>query len=389
MDFHLLKRNSKDIEYILIIVLLLISVLSSVTVYSVVIQRPDLGIGYFKKEIIYQVVGYAMMFSFMLLDYHTLRKLKWFIYGFNILTLVIVFRFPNAVHGAASWIPLPGGFQFQPSEFAKLGLIILLADVMATEDEKEVPNRGIKPLLVMFFYMIVPFVLTLKEPALGQALVFLAIYACMVIPFVNKKILATILSVGFVCMTAIVLAKFVYPDQIIHFMKQHHMTSYQMTRIITFLDPKKVSYDASMQVVQAQTAIGSGQLFGEGLLQGILTNGRFVPEQQTDMIFSALAEQFGFIGSTALIVLFLVMFYRMIRVASTALDTFGIYMIVGIIGMFAFQIFENIGMNILLMPLTGITLPFISYGGTSLVANFMMIGIVMSVSIRRRKLRFT
>jgi rod shape determining protein RodA len=387
MDFHLLKRNGRDLEVSLIGILLAISVFSCVTIYSVVIQRPELGVGYFHKELMYQCIGYIAMFFVMLMDYRLLRKAKWSIYLFNIVTLIIVFKFPNEIHGAASWIPL-GPLQFQPSEFAKIGLIIMLADFMAKEDEKEVPDKGLKPVAVMFLLTLLPAYLTLKEPALGQALVFVAIFISMLFPFVKRSILIWMLILGGVLVTLIILAKVVYAGQIIQFMDKHHLDSYQMSRITTFLDPEHATRDERYQVMQAQTAIGSGQLFGEGLMKGILTNGRFVPEQQTDMIFSALAEQFGFIGSTLLIFLFLAMFYRMVRVAMTSLDAFGLYMIVGIIGMFAFQIFENIGMNMLIMPLTGITLPFISYGGTSLVANYMMVGIVLSVSIRRRKLRF-
>jgi rod shape determining protein RodA len=387
MDFYILKRNAKDIEYSLIVVLLLISIISCVTIYSVVSQNTHLGVS-LRKEVMYQIVGYITMFVMMLVDYQALRKFKWPIYLFNIITLIIVFKFPNTAHGAASWIPLPGPFQFQPSEFAKLGMIIFLADIMARQDEKEIPDKGLKTVAILFLVAIVPAVLTLKEPALGQALVFIAIFICMLLPFVKKSILLWMLTLGGIFVTIVILAKAVYAGQIIDFINAHHMNSYQMSRITTFLDPESASIDEKYQAIQAETAIGSGQLFGEGLLKGILTNGRFVPEQHTDMIFSAFAEQFGFVGSTVLIFLFLIMFYRMIRVAMTALDTFGLYMIVGIIGMFAFQIFENIGMNILIMPLTGITLPFISYGGTSLVANFMMVGIVLSVAIRRRKLRF-
>ena len=141
-------------------------------------------------------------------------------------------------------------------------------------------------------------------------------------------------------------------------------------------------------MLEAEIAVGSGSVFGEGLLKGSQTNGSWVPFQWTDFIFSAIAEQLGFVGSSVLIMLFLVMLYRMIRVAMTSLDDFGAYLIAGSVGMFAFQIFENIGMNLVISPATGITLPFVSYGGSSLIVNFLSIGIVLSVSLRRRTLRF-
>lgn len=184
-----------------------------------------------------------------------------------------------------------------------------------------------------------------------------------------------------------------YPDQakntIDGLVSHHVLKDYQASRIVTWLDPGFDTNNTGYNIHQAQIAVGSGQVFGEGLFNGISTNGGWVPNQHTDYIFTAIGEEFGFIGSSVLIMLFLLLIYRLIKSASTAQDTFGTYIIMGITGMFAFQVFENVGMDVYLSPSTGITLPFVSYGGTSLVVNYMAIGLVMSISMRRKKLRFS
>ncbi|MCL6446317.1 MAG: FtsW/RodA/SpoVE family cell cycle protein, partial [Alicyclobacillus sp.] len=174
----------------------------------------------------------------------------------------------------------------------------------------------------------------------------------------------------------------------IHVFHHQIVKPFQTYRIITWLNPKFSLSHWGFNVHQAQLAVGSGEIFGEGLFNGILTKSYGVPNQWTDYIFTAIAEEFGFVASSVLILLFLVLVYRLVKVASTAQDTFGAYLGMGVVGMFAFQVFENIGMDMYLSPSTGITLPFISYGGTSLIANYMAVGFALSVAIRRKKLRF-
>ncbi len=386
----IIKRNIKDLDYPLIMVMILISIYSVIAIYTATYGKTDPNIPshIIVRQMVWEMLSYIAMFAMMFMDYHTLSKYRWWIFGISILLLVAVFVFPR-VNGAHSWIHLPGGGSIQPSEFAKLTFIIWTADYMAKMNEKEYPDYSLKGLLPIFIAFIVPFLLILKEPALGQALVLLVIMFAMLIVYVKRRHLQVLIAIAAVVVITFGSAVAVYPNQTIKMLEhQHVLPHYQTMRLISFIDPTYSPTGSGYQVLEAEIAVGSGSVFGEGLLKGSQTNGSWVPFQWTDFIFSAIAEQLGFVGSSVLIMLFLVMLYRMVKVAMTSLDDFGAYLIAGSVGMFAFQIFENIGMNLVISPATGITLPFVSYGGSSLIVNFLSIGIVLSVSLRRRTLRF-
>ncbi len=386
----IIKRNIKDLDYPLIMVMILISIYSVIAIYTATYGKNDLNIPshIIIRQLIWEGLSYIAMFAMMLVDYHALSKYRWLIYGGSLFLLVVVYAF-SRVNGAHSWIHLPGGGSIQPSEFAKLATIIWTADYMSKMNEKEFPDYSFKGLLPIIIAFVVPYVLILKEPALGQGLVMLAIMFSMALVYVKRRHLQVLLAIGGVIVITFVTAVGIYPNQTIKILDhQHLLRPYQTGRLISFIDPAYSPTGSGYQVLEAEIAVGSGSVFGEGLLKGSQTNGSWVPFQWTDFIFSAIAEQLGFVGSSVLIMLFLVMLYRMIRVAMTSLDDFGAYLIAGSVGMFAFQIFENIGMNLVISPATGITLPFVSYGGSSLIVNFLSIGIVLSVSLRRRTLRF-
>lgn len=392
----IIKRNIRDLDYWLIAVMVCISIISTIAIYTATYGKANpttgnalLGIPphIIIRQILYEALSYLVMIAMMFIDYKSLIKSRWWLYAISIFLLVVVFGF-HKVNGAHSWIPFPG-LTFQPSELAKLAVIIWTAGYMSRMNEKEFPNYTIRGLMPIFGVFFVPFLLILKEPALGQSLVFLAILYAMLLVYVNKRHLKVILSITGALVLVLGLATSVYSSQTIHILKhQHILSSYQTSRLITFMEPTYSPLQSGYQVMQAEIAVGSGGIFGKGLLKGSQTSGSWVPFDWTDFIFSAIAEQLGFIGSSVLILFFLVMLYRMVRVAQTCLDDFGAYVITGIIGMFAFQIFENIGMNLVISPTTGITLPFVSYGGSSLIVNFLGIGIVLSISLRRRTLRF-
>jgi rod shape determining protein RodA len=380
-----LKRRIRDFDFGILLALLGISIFCTLAIYSATVNRDGMADMY-KKEIVWQIVSYAAMFAFVLMDYRSLKShIAWGGYFFSLVLLVAVFVFP-AKNGAHSWITLPG-LQLQPSEFLKIFLILVIADYMEKTKKKGEPFRA-KHFIVIGGLVLVPFLLILKQPALGQALVLLGIAGAMLILFMEKKQLLVFLTICLFFSVGIFLIKNVYPDQTLQYINHLPMKSYQKERIITFVDPEADPKGIGYQVTQAGIAIGSGQLFGEGLLKGKQTNGAWIPEQWTDFIFSAVAEEFGFVGASILIFLFFLLLYRMIQIATLTTDYFSCYFIVGVIGMFAFQIFENIGMNLNLMPVAGITLPFISYGGSSLLTNFILVGVVLSIGIRRRKLSF-
>ncbi len=392
----IVKRNLRDLDYVLIGVMLCISIFSCIAIYTSTYGKANPATGnallgipphILYRQIVWEVLSYGAMFLMMVVDYKSLAKWKWWFYGLTMLMLLAVFGF-HTVNGAHSWIPLPG-LSFQPSELAKVAVIIWTADYMAKMNEREVPDYSFKALLPIFVVFAVPFALILKEPALGQALVLLAILYTMLLVYVKRKHLQVILIGTVAFLLVVFLAVGVFPNQTIRVLDhQHILKPYQTQRLISFIDPGYQPLKSGYQVLEAEIAVGSGGVYGTGLLRGSQTAGSWVPFQWTDFIFSAIAEQLGFLGSSVLIMLFLIMLYRMIKIATSALDDFASYAIAGSVGMFAFQIFENIGMNLVISPATGITLPFVSYGGSSLIVNFISIGIVLSVSIRRRTLRF-
>ncbi|MCF8567137.1 rod shape-determining protein RodA [Alicyclobacillus tolerans] len=390
---EILRRNIRDLDISIWVILLLLAVYGCVAIAVTTHNNPDPNIPthIMTKQIIWECAGIAIMLAATVFDYRTLRPIRWWIYGAAMLFLVGVFGFP-AVQGAHSWISLKV-VSFQPSEFAKVALIVSLAGFMADVDESENPDyrlRKMWPIAVMFVPM---FALTYKEPALGQALVMIAIVITMYTVFARRSHFAWIVAALAVGVTGISVAAVMFSNQTTQFIndvivKHHLLKAYQVNRIIVWLNPNYSLNHYGYNIHMAQVAIGSGQLFGEGLFHGHLTGNGWVPNQWTDYIFTAIGEEFGFIGSAVLVFLFLVLIYRMIEIARTSTDSFGAYLVIGTVGMMAFQVFENIGMDMYLSPSTGITLPFISYGGTSLVIDYLAMGIILSVGLRRRTFRF-
>lgn len=388
---NFVRRWFRHLDWALVIALFVLAVYSYVALFSITYGKTGSNVTV-PKQILFEGIGLITMVVSAKFDYRKLRKRSKWIYGISVFMLVIVFGVPSRF-GAHSWIPL-GLFAFQPSEFAKLALMIAIATYMASIDESEFPSYSIKKTLVIWGLFIVPFALTVKEPALGQALVMFAIVLFMYMVFAKRSHFAVVITGLAVIIFGFTFVALNFPDQSTTFIQNvlinHHILKpYQADRIIVWLNPHYDLIGAGYNVHQAQVAIGSGQVFGEGLLNGSETKGGWIPNQWTDFIFTAIAEQFGFVGSAMLIVAFLVLLYRLIRIAAVSQDPFGIYLIIGIVGMIGFQVFENVGMDMYLSPATGITLPFISYGGSSLIADYMAIGLALSVYRRRKSIRFS
>ncbi|SFU38681.1 FtsW/RodA/SpoVE family cell cycle protein [Alicyclobacillus macrosporangiidus] len=389
----ILKRNLKELDFTLIGTVLALGAFGCLAVLAATYGKSGANMPSHPvaKQILWQTVGFVVMWFVVAYDYRSLRKWRWWLYGFSILLLLAVFARP-AIQGAHAWLDF-GPVSLQPSEFAKLTMIIAIAGHMANVDEQEFPDYGLRNTWQVFVLFAIPFVLTLKEPALGQALVMFAIAGTMYTVFARRSHFVVIIATIVVVVAGLVVVATQFPDKAQQFVngvlvKHHLLKPFQADRIVTWLDPQYDPLNTGYNVRQAQIAVGSGQIFGEGLFNGIETRGGWVPNQWNDYIFTAIAEEFGFVGSSLLIFLFLVFLHRLVRIARTAQDTFGTYLVMGMVGMFAFQVFENIGMDMYLSPSTGITLPFISYGGSSVVANYVMVGLALSVSLRRRKLRF-
>jgi rod shape determining protein RodA len=285
--------------------------------------------------------------------------------------LAVVSPLGSSSKGAQAWFQL-GGFQLQPSEFAKLGLILALAG-LAAQFRGEIDARRLGALLAMGM---LPLLLIMVQPDLGTALVLVAIIAGMLlVAGVQARHLLVLVLVATVGVVGV--------------LHSNVLKEYQTARLTSFL-----SQDASVKdnpdlaqalynVDQSKTAIGAGSLFGQGLFRGSQTRLGNVPEQHTDFIFTAVGEQLGFAGSATLLAMFCIIAWRIWRTAQVARDSFGTLLCVGVLCLLMFQIFENVGMTMGIMPVTGIPLPFVSYGGSSTIAEFAAIGLVMNVYARR------
>lgn len=394
-----IRRNVRQFDFVIVTALLGLAFFSCVALLAATYGKTnltDVPTNILPKQIMFEVLGFIAIALAAMFDYRSLRRIHWYVYGICMVLLAAVYGM-HRVNNAHSWIRL-GMFSFQPSEFAKLAMIISIATYMASIDEQEFPDYSVKKLLPVAGMVALPFVLTLPEPALGQALVMVAIALTMIAVFAKRWHFALMSALMFLFISFVSVIALQYPGQATsailkatnwQLFHHHLLQKFQAARVITWLNPTWDLSNTGYNVHQAQIAVGSGQVFGEGLFSGIETKGNWIPNQSTDFIFTAIAEEFGFVASSILIVLFLVLIYRLVRIAGTAQDTFGTYLIMGVVGMFGFQVFENIGMNMYLSPSTGITLPFISYGGTSLVANCIAVGLALSVGLRRKKLRFS
>lgn len=322
-----------------------------------------------RNQIIFAVLGIGTLLGAALTDYRVWGKFSRWLYGIMLLLLGFVSVKGHAALGATRWINL-GFFQFQPSELSKIVVIIVLAKFLSTHyEEMDRP----KNVLISLAYVIVPAVLVLIQPDLGTAMVYGVIWAVMV--------LASKIKIShFLALTGIGAAMIPLAIKL--------MKPYQRARLSTFLHPTADPLRGGYNVLQATIAVGSGQLKGRGLAAGTQSQLNFLPSQHTDFIFAVLAEKLGFIGGMLLLILFGLLFLRAFQIAAKAQDRFGMLMAVGLATMLLFHFFINVGMNLGIMPVTGIPLPFVSYGGTSLVVGLISIGLLESIAIRHKKLSF-
>jgi len=327
---------------------------------------------YLKRHIINILIGLVLAYAVTVIDYRLLRAYTPFLWGAGVLGLVVVL-IPGLgveINGAKAWIALPGGFQIQPAELAKIAIIIGMSMILSerSHDSDGPTSRDVLQALAV---AAIPVALIIMQPDMGTVLIISAAVVTIVavsgVParWVTGLLLLAVLG-GFVAVKAGVVSE------------------YQVNRLQTFVDPNADTQGAGYQLRQARITVGSGGLVGTGLFNGPQTNGRFVPEQQTDFIFTVAGEELGFIGSGAILILYLILLMRGFSIARRTNDPFGRLVCTGVIAWFAFQIFENIGMTLGLMPMTGVPLPFISYGGSSMFATLIGIGLLQNVHARLR-----
>lgn len=320
---------------------------------------------YLERQSTFVVIGVALMIVAAAIDYHNLRLWSWPIYGLSlVLLLAVLSPVGIEVNGAQAWFEL-GSIQLQPAEFAKLALIVILAAYMSRYEGV----LGLKQLLGCLVLAAVPMALILRQPDVGTVLIFAVIaIAMLVIGGVRLRHLVVVVALGAVGVALVVNSPL--------------LQEYQRDRLTSFLSPDENSIEAYNQE-QAQIAIGNGGLTGTGFGEGSQTRGGLVPEQQTDFIFSVIGEELGFVGGALTLALFAVVLWRVWRTAKVASDLFGTLLCVGVFAMLVFQMFQSIGMTLGIMPVTGIPLPFVSYGGSSALTSFIAIGIVLNVHMRR------
>lgn len=366
-------KKFRYIDLVLIIIPIILVALSVALIYSLVFSSDDKALAF--RQIIFVLIGLAAMVSFILIDYRSLRSLWWVFYLISIFLLIIVDLFGQVSGGAMRWINL-GFFQLQPSEIAKMSLIIALAAFFSGR----VGKLQIKDYVWSLILFIIPFLLILKEPDLGTGMVVAFIYFVLIFYTRPSKVqFASIVILSLSFLSVFVLSVF----NVGFFGKL--IQPYQRERIETFLNPEKDPYGQGYNVRQAQITIGSGGLFGRGLGQGSQSQLKFLPKPHTDFIFAGVGEALGFVGSALVIILYGFLVFRILSIASYSEDNFGMLVSAGTAAMFLFQVIVNIGMNLGLAPVTGIPLPFLSSGGTSMVVSYAMLGIVQSVYIKYRQ----
>jgi rod shape determining protein RodA len=334
-------------------------------IYSTGFSAAEGQTPFYLKQMQWIVLGLIFMMFIFFVDYRVIIQYAYIIYGVSIALLVLVFIFGSASHGARRW--LGGGFlAIQPSELMKVVIIITLARYFDNHKSNE-PYK-LKELFIPLLIVAVPFLLILKQPDLGTALILIIIFVSIVFFMgVDKKSLIFVLISGLVFIPT---AWFFLKD-------------YQRERLITFLDPESDPLGSGYHIIQSMIAIGSGEIFGKGFLSGSQTQLKFLPEQQTDFVFSVFAEEWGFIGGVVLIGMFVVIIFWGLKIALQARDLLGTIIAFGVTALISWEVFINIGMVLGILPVVGIPLPFFSYGGSAMLSLMSATGLLINVSARR------
>ena len=327
---------------------------------------------YLKRHVINIIIGCLLAYGTTVIDYRLLRAYTPIFWGLGVLGLLIVLvpGLGSKVNGARAWISLPGGFQIQPAELAKISIIIGMSLLLSerTHDSDEPTSRDVLQALVV---AAIPVILIIFQPDMGTVLIISAsVVTIIAVSGAPTRWVVALLILAILGATVAV--------------KVGVISQYQINRLQTFVDPTADTQGAGYQLRQARITVGSGGLIGTGLFNGPQTNGRFVPEQQTDFIFTVAGEELGFLGSGLILFLYLLILMRGFSIARRTSEPFGRLVSTGVIAWFAFQLFENIGMTLGLMPMTGVPLPFISYGGSSMFATLIGFGLLQNVHARSR-----
>lgn len=356
----------RDFDWVLLGFVVILSVISVLEIKSATLHTKFHGFDH--KQIGFLAVGLLLMFLISMIDYHRLLDIAPWAYGISILSLVAVKVAGQKVLGARRWINLGGGIHFQPSEWVKLVLIIVAARYFWNLAGRELSWRDIGKAVAL---ICVPMALVLTQPDLGTSLTYFPILiAGLFLGGIRPR------QIGIIAVILVVLGGVAWKSG-------KRLKPYQQARINAFLDPDSDPKGSGYQIRQSLIAVGSGGIWGKGANKGTQTQGDFLPIPYTDFIFAAFCEEHGFIGAMGVLLLYFLILMRLIQNAQTAADLPGAYIVMGTVAVILFQIFVNIGMVVGLMPVTGIPLPLMSYGGSSILFTFLALGIVMNVRMRR------
>jgi rod shape determining protein RodA len=368
----MVRARFRDFDWVLLGFVLLLSLLSVMEIRSATAMTKFHG--FQQKQMVFLVVGLVLMFAVSLIDYHRLLGIAYWAYGIGIGCLVTVKLVGQRVLGARRWINLGGGVHFQPSEWVKLVLIVAAArffwEIAANGPEAD-PALSWRDIFKAFALIGLPLLLVLSQPDLGTALTYTPVLAVGLFLGGMRPRQAIILLIVFALLGTIA------------WKSGKGLKPYQKARLTSFLDPENDPKGTGYQIRQSMIAVGSGGLWGKGSNQGTQTQGDFLPIPYTDFIFAAFCEEHGFIGAVGVLLLYFLILVRLIQNAQTAADPPGTFIVMGVMAVMLFQVAINIGMCVDLMPVTGIPLPLMSYGGSSIIFSFLALGIVMNIRMRR------
>jgi rod shape determining protein RodA len=359
------RRLIQNFDWVLLGITLLLAAFGLVTLYSAARAGLDITQAFYFKQLMWYGAGLMIMIASFLVSYKQFDQYAYAVYAVCIILLVGVLVAGKLVAGSKRWLVL-GPVSLQPSELAKVAVILVLARYYSRTASTK--GMRLRDLVIPMTLIAIPFALIVKQPDLGTAMMILLIAASLTVYIkIEKRAMIAIVSFGTVAIPLIWLM----------------LKGYQKQRILTFLEPDRDPLGAGYHIIQSKIAIGAGMLSGKGFLKGTQNALSFLPEHQTDFIFSVLAEDWGFIGSAAILFLFLMLIIWSLNIAHGCRDPFGALLAIGITALIGWEVFINIGMVMGLMPVVGIPLPFVSYGGSAIFCMMLCIGILMNISMRK------
>ncbi len=362
------RQLGRGLDLGLLTVTILLMLIGLGALFSTTLNTTEPSFTVFYRQLAYSLIALVIMVGLLRLDYRSLGGIHWVLYGVALASLIVVRFFGKTVNGTTGWFEI-GTFQLQPVEFVKIIVCLVLAKYFSDHIDD---MKSWRLLFRSGAIVAVPVALVMSQPDFGSAMLLLGIWFGLLIALpVPRRRLVMILGLALLMGVASWFLVF---------------QPYQKDRILTFISPNRDPLVSGYNVIQAMTAIGSGQLYGRGLGLGPQSQLSFLPERQTDFIFAAISEELGFIGSATILVLFAILLWRCLVLSQRSRDNFSVVLAIALALMFFVQTAINIGMNLGVFPVTGIPLPFISYGGSSLLSCFMAIGILESIAVRQRVL---